>query len=127
MISLIVIITQKQSLRFVIFVVMTFLLSTTMSSCHKKDKGFISDINIVQIAKNYQNYDPFDGDSVSFPADCKRLMEYWKQPCLELAPNIEYYLDSIEKITGLPNWNEDEWTAKNIHRAVHELRRYQNL
>lgn len=86
----------------------------------------IADIDIAKIAQDYDNYDPCEGDAVTFPSECEHLVECWKQPCLYLAPDVEHWLDSIAEITGIPIYDDyDDERTRIVNHAVHELRRYQ--
>lgn len=93
-------------------------------------------IDILKMIEDLKNFECVDcvgcegcdnPDSISFPADIDLLIDYCKQPSLKLAPNVEQFLDSIEAYTGIPvhmpDPPEDELGI--VHRAVHELRRYQ--
>jgi len=113
-----------------------------MSSCHgngkeqkqenqteeKQEASNIEGIDIAKMVKDEENTWLINNkkDTVSWPADMIRLEEYWKQPCLYLAPNVAHYLDSIAELIGLPTCNDyDGEGEKTINHAVHELRRFQ--
>lgn len=135
---------MKMKHRLILHLILGLALALAgMTSCHRSGKEPetpkstkheqqsqepISDsvFDIAKMKLDYENYcaQGVQRDSVSFPSDCERLLTYWKQPCLVLAPDVEHYLDSIAEITGIPTYNNNDG-AMAVRHAVHELHRFQ--
>lgn len=115
------------------------LTTLPFASCDRQQKPIKEEEIVFDIAKmivDLENYECVgcvncDGcespDSISFPADVYRLLEYCKQPSHKLASNVEHFLDSIAEYTEIPVHMPDEPEDELglVHHAVHELRRYQ--